>query len=133
MTASGQPSVASCRWFRPRLLQDAVGGLANASLLRRGFLQPDVVLRWNEVAGAHVAGLAWPQRIAFPPNRRDGGILYLATSSSGAMELQYLCPQIIERVNACFGYAAVANVRFQHVAMRSRAMPSPLFAVEHEQ
>jgi hypothetical protein len=45
---------------------------------------------------------------------------------AAALELQHLKPQILDRINSHFGYAAVAELRFkQGSAMRSARSKSP--------
>jgi hypothetical protein len=107
------------RWRRPQAVVDAVSSLTAATLRRRGFERPEVVLRWPEIAGPVIAAQARPQKIMFPAGKRTDGTLHLATTSAGAAELQYYSIQILERVNACFGYAAVTHLRLNHVAVLS--------------
>lgn len=96
---------------------DAISGITATTLRRRGFARPEIVLRWAEIAGAVIAAQARPQKIVFPTGKQNDGILHLATTSVGAAELHYYKTQILERVNACFGYAAVTDLRLNHVAV----------------
>ena len=43
--------------------------------------------------------------------RRSGAMLVLRVDGAKALDVQYRAQQIIERINAYFGYAAVAQLR----------------------
>jgi hypothetical protein len=124
MSSFQQDDTFASRWRRPQAVMDAVSGITAATLRRRGFVRPEIVLRWAEIAGAVIAAQARPQKIVFPTGKRNDGILHLATTSAGAAELQYYKAQILERVNACFGYAAVVDLRLNHVATLPKAVQS---------
>jgi hypothetical protein len=118
------PEAPAYRWRRPLAVMDAVSSITATTLRRRGFVRPEIVLRWAEIAGAVIAAQARPQKIVFPAGKQTGGILHLATTSVGAAELQYYKAQILERVNACFGYAAVSDLRLNHVTVLPKAQRS---------
>ena len=46
-------------------------------------------------------------------------------SSSLALEVQHLEPQIIERINSHFGYGAIARLRIQHGPLAGPAPATP--------
>jgi len=63
---------------------------------------------WPAVVGEELARLRFDR----PSERRDG-VLELACDSAAAVEVQHLAPQFIGRVNAYFGYPAVARLRLR--------------------
>ena len=94
-----------------------VGGVA---FRRFGFVQASVVTRWPEIVGARYAEACVPESIRFPRGKREGGTLHLVAHGAHAPMLQHVAPQITERVNRFFGYAAVVKV-----AIRQGALPAP--------
>jgi hypothetical protein len=77
---------------------------------RFGFAESAVVARWPEIVGTAYAAQTTPETLRFPHGRRSGGTLTLAVSGAHAVLVQHIEPQIIERVNRFFGYAAVARL-----------------------
>jgi hypothetical protein len=91
----------------------------------RGFATTAILSEWPAVVGEELAGftapdkLVWPRRnedreAASPQSawRADGAILVVKVDGPRAIELQHRTEQILERVNAYFGYRAVAQLRF---------------------
>lgn len=96
----------------PRALAASVAELTRPIFGRRGFADGAVVGDWAAIVGPILAAHSAPERIAFGPGRRDDGTLHLRIDSGGlATELQHLEPQLIERINAYFGYRAVGRLR----------------------
>ena len=54
-----------------------------------------------------------PVQLAFPRGERKGGVITVECGGAAALELQHLKPQILDRINSHFGYAAVADLRFK--------------------
>ena len=75
-----------------------------------GFVQSSIVTRWNDIVGADYAAITAPESIRFPVGQKSGGTLQLTVMSGHAPMIQHALPDIIERVNRFFGYAAVAKV-----------------------
>tara|TARA_E500000331_G_scaffold234521_1_gene224673 strand:+ start:4744 stop:5139 length:396 start_codon:yes stop_codon:yes gene_type:complete len=74
-----------------------------------------IVKNWNEIVGAAIAQHSHPEKISYPSRDRTNGLLHLRVDgSSMATQLQHLTPQLIERINAHFGFAAVKRLRFIH-------------------
>jgi len=77
-----------------------------------GFVAPDIIMNWEAICGKEIARMAKPLRITFPKGKREGGVIVVKLNlASAAAILQYSFPQIIDRVNAYFGYKAVSGVR----------------------
>jgi hypothetical protein len=62
------------------------------------------------VIGADLAQKLSPERIVFARNERRNGTLRLRCASAFATEAQHLEPVLIERINAFFGYGAIARL-----------------------
>jgi hypothetical protein len=82
---------------------------------RRGFVTADLVAAWPEIAGPLYAPCTTPDKIAWPRHDNEGeppaGVLFLKVDGPRAVLVQHDLPQIIERVNAFFGYRAIGHVR----------------------
>lgn len=94
----------------PRPLAVTLGGVAKRTLGRRGFAEGGLIADWRAVVGAELAVACWPDRISFPPGKKDGGTLRIRVAGGLATELQHLTPQLLERINGHFGYRAIDRI-----------------------
>ena len=70
---------------------------------------------WPAIAGDAIAAHSQPEKITYVGRERTGGLLHLRIDNSAmATQLQHLEPQFLERINAYFGYRAVARLRLFH-------------------
>jgi hypothetical protein len=79
----------------------------------RGFAEAGLITEWASIVGNDVARMSRPVQLAFPRGERKGGVLTVECGGAAALELQHLKPQILDRINSHFGYAAVAELRFK--------------------
>ena len=108
-----------------RSISASVERLTRPIFQRRGFGGAGIIVHWPDIVGSHLAGACLPERISYPGQSRRGGTLHLRVDSSSlALEIQHLEPQIIERINSHFGYGAIARLRIQHGPI-TRAAPAP--------
>ena len=78
---------------------------------KRGFGEAAIVTDWPHIVGATLARHTIPELISFPRSGRTDGTLKLKIDSSAlALELQHLAPQLIDKINTYFGYAAVSRI-----------------------
>jgi hypothetical protein len=82
----------------------------------RGFAEAGLITEWPAIVGAEVARMSRPLQLAFRKGERKGGVLTIQCGGAAALELQHLKPQILERINSHFGYAAIAELRFKQGA-----------------
>ena len=95
-------------------LSELVARVLDPVTARRGFATADLVAAWPEIVGRRIAEGTRPQKIVWPrgdDTGMDGGVLHLAVDGPRAVLIQHEVDQIVERVNAFLGYAAVARVR----------------------
>jgi hypothetical protein len=95
-----------------RALGAEIPRIAGAALGKRGFGEAQLVTQWEAVIGEELAHKLSPERISFPRGERRNGTLRLRVASAFATEAQHLEPVLIERINAFFGYGAVARLAF---------------------
>lgn len=102
-------------------LGQSVNRITTPALRRRGFAEAAIVTRWEEIVGRPLADHTRPFRVVFPRGKRRDGTLHLNVSGAFAPEVQHLSPQIVERINSYFGYAAVARLQLHHGGIAPRA------------
>ena len=75
----------------------------------RGFAETKLLTNWSEIAGPDVAAISRPVKVAFP-QKGFGAVLTLLTTGAQAPMLEMKLPALRERVNACYGYAAISRI-----------------------
>lgn len=104
---------------RPESVAPDIGRVAMAAFTRAGFRDPTLVLRWTEIAGAEVAGLAQPFRFSEGP---DGGVLTLKAVPGAAVFLGHETRALCERINGYLGRTAVTRLKFVQAAFTARPL-----------
>jgi hypothetical protein len=129
----GLKSVGS---FVPRLTRKAFE--------KYGFSAATLITDWPTIAGRELSAFTAPERLKWPRGvehsedepdgagkGRPGATLLLRVDAARALDVQYNARQIIERINAYFGYAAIAELRILQAPVtaphqdRGRPRPSP--------
>lgn len=131
------------------ILAKAVGSyvpsLTKPAFERYGFSAATVITDWATIVGADIARYTMPERLKWPKRvewsgddvadadrGRPGATLILAVASGRALDVQYKCGQLVERINAYFGYRAIADIRIVQVpAIKPQAagrLPMPVAA-----
>jgi hypothetical protein len=129
-------SVNAASWRRNGFSQP-LAGLA-VGMLRQQFGQQlttaqTLRLDWAEIMGAELAAVCQLHSVSRGGGVGDGKALNLTllVEPSFALELSYQLPQLQQRVNAYFGYPAVATIRLKQQPLvreqpRSPASPVPV-------
>ncbi len=110
---------------RTRSVAEMIPSIGGQAFRRFGFTQSAVVERWAEVVGDAYARHSRPESLAFPRGRKDGGTLKVAVTGALAPMLRHVEPQVIERVNRLFGYAAVAKLQLRQADIEAPPRPAP--------
>jgi len=112
---------------------------------KRGFAQSRLLTQWAEIVGPATASIAQPVKVGYG-REGIGATLTLLTNGANAPMLQLELPRIKERVNACYGYAAISRIRltqtaetgfgesgaaFQHAAAKPAVSAEKAADVEH--
>ena len=114
---------------RARSVSDLLPLAGGAAFRRFGFVQSSIVSRWREIVGPRYAAVSSPESIRFPHGKKKEDVLTLVVEGAHAPMMQHVAPAIVERVNAFFGYPAVARVAFRQgivQAARASARRGPL-------
>jgi hypothetical protein len=88
--------------------------LTKAAFERHGFAQGDLLSNWAAIAGEQTAEMCRPEKLTLQKGsagQRGGGTLVVRSAPGRALDVQYQAPQIIDRVNQFFGYAAVGAIK----------------------
>ncbi|KMK65586.1 DUF721 domain-containing protein [Puniceibacterium sp. IMCC21224] len=81
----------------------------------RGFAQSRLLTHWSEIAGEDVAAMSRPVEVSYSKGG-FGATLVLLTTGANAPMLEMQKVKIRERVNAVYGYNAIARVRITQTA-----------------
>jgi len=121
MGGTGSRAERRMRGFEPAagLLRDTLRAAGEA----RGFAQTRVLTHWAEIVGADIAALCRPVRLRYG-REGLGGTLTLLVAGAAAPQVQMQLPAIRDRVNACYGYAAVARITLTQTAPDGLAEPA---------
>jgi len=137
--AGGLYGVKALGSFLPRLTRKAFE--------KYGFSAATLITDWGTIAGKELAAFTAPERLKWPRSvdrsdddvdpahkGRPGATLVLRVDAARALDVQYNARQIIERINAYFGYAAIAELRILQAPVAAphqerrepRSAPTPL-------
>lgn len=80
----------------------------------RGFAVMRLLTHWPEIVGEDLARVTRPGKVAY--GRGFGATLTLVCSGAAAPLVQMQAQRIVDKVNACYGYAAISRVRVAQTA-----------------
>ncbi len=101
------------RQARMRPLAATLPKVTGAALGKRGFALAQLLAEWEAIVGPQLAAAASPLRLVQPRDRGEGAVLEVRVQGAGALVLQHTEPQVIERINAHFGYRAVRRLKLR--------------------
>ena len=93
----------------------------------RGFAESRLLTHWAEIVGEAVAQIARPVNVSYARGG-FGATLTLLTTGANAPMLQMQTEKLKERVNACYGYAAIRHIRITQTAPTGFAEGQAQFA-----
>ncbi|WP_299966600.1 DciA family protein [uncultured Roseobacter sp.] len=102
-------------------------GRIRAASETRGFAQSRVLTHWSEIAGPDVAAIARPVEVSYGRGGM-GATLTLLTTGAQAPMLEMQKEKLRARVNAVYGYNAIARVRVTQTAPTGFAEGQVAFA-----
>ena len=110
------------RGFRQagRLLENRVR-MAGES---RGFSVARVLTHWDEIVGPDTAKVSRPVNVSYGRKGIGATLTILTTGSYGPI-LQAQLPLIRDKVNACYGYNAIARIRITQTSPTGFGSPQP--------
>lgn len=82
---------------------------------KRGFVETRLLTHWAEFVGEATAAVARPVKVGYG-REGFGATLTILCNGANAPMLQAELPKIKDRVNACYGYAAISQIRITQTA-----------------
>lgn len=82
---------------------------------QRGFSQSRLLTHWHEIVGPEIAAICRPVKVSYGKGG-FGATLLLLTTGAQAPVLQAQLVQIKDRVNSCYGYAAITRITITQTA-----------------
>lgn len=120
---SAKPRVGA-NYISAKAVGSMVPGLTRKAFERFGFSTATLLTDWGQIVGADMARYTAPDRLKWPRGgtngtddepaegpARQGATLVLRVDLGRGIDIQYKARQLIERINAHFGYRAVAEIR----------------------
>lgn len=91
---------------------------------KQGFASRELVTRWADIAGAHVAAhseplkIQWPRPVEGQPT--EPATLVLRVEGPMALEIQHTSDVILERVNRFLGWNAIGRIALRQAPLSRR-------------
>jgi hypothetical protein len=110
--------------FTGHTLGKFVGKLTKKAFEKHGFSAATLLTDWRTIVGNDMAAYTAPERLKWPRGieaysdvaedgaGRPGATLVVRVEPVRALDVSYKSRQLIERINAYFGYKAVSELRF---------------------
>jgi hypothetical protein len=113
-----------------------INDVAGKALGKKGAGYGKLVTDWSLIVGPDLAAATQPVKLTFPRGERANATLTIDIVPARAIEVQHSMPLLIERVNAVFGYSAVARIKMVQRAPQAKpafANLRPLSPVEESE
>ena len=122
--------------FGPKAVGSLVPGLTRKAFERFGFSTATLLTDWAQIVGGDLARYTAPDRLKWPRGgtdagdddtpgpQRQGATLVLRVDLGRGIDIQYKARQLIERINAHFGYRAVAEIRIIQAPVEGALPPA---------
>jgi hypothetical protein len=135
-TNDATPRARLPRASAARAVGSFVPRLTRKAFEKYGFSSAALLTDWAAIVGGEIASYTQPERLKWArgveaygevehgAEGRPGATLVLRVDGPRAIELQYKSRQILERINAYFGYRAVAEMRFVQAPIERRRRPT---------
>lgn len=125
-----------------RAVGSYIPSLTKSAFAKYGFSAATLLTDWKSIVGVDLAQYTEPERLKWPVRAktpvgddadeqgRPGATLVLRVDAGRALDVQYRTQQIVERINAYFGYRAVADLRLVQAPIRKAAPPVQVVRTE---
>lgn len=105
--------------------------LAAGALNKRGAIMAALIADWPAIAGPSLAAFTSPAKLSLGAplthsvgqGERPPAHLLLKVDPARALEVQYMVPQLMERINQALGYRAVGAIRLVQAPVEPNAKP----------
>ncbi len=107
-----------------------VAPLASKAISAKGTILTALIADWPAIAGPNLATFTKPMKLSRGAAGDPGDLpraapshLVVSVDPARALDMQYMTPQLIERINQTLGYKAVASIRLLQSPVK-RAKPA---------
>lgn len=128
---------------RAKMVGEFVPNLMRPAFEKFGFPAATILTNWAAVAGPEFAAFTAPERLKWPRKTvnaegtvsEKGATLVLRVAGARALEVEQMRPQLVNRINASFGFRAVSEIRIIQAPLpkarsQKRPAPPPLSPIE---
>ena len=103
---------------------EALGGVLDSALKKRGFATRDILTNWASIAPKPYDQAAMPEQLRWPRGAgHEGATLFLRCSEGQRLALAHERPLIASAVNRYFGYFLVREVKLSIEPFRPGSAP----------
>lgn len=97
--------------------------IAEIAYARHGAAWAGLLSNWPEIVGSPLSDICVLEKVKWPGGQKGknaaatskhqkiGGVLVLKVAWGRALEVQHSTPQIIDRINAYYGYQAISQIK----------------------
>lgn len=113
------------RAVHAKTVGELVPTLMRPAFEKYGFPAASLLTNWSAIAGPELARYTAPERLKWPrassgKEGTGGATLILRVAGAYALDVEQMRPQLISRINASFGYRAVADIRVIQAPLTTR-------------
>lgn len=92
---------------------EALGGVLDPALKKRGFASRDILSHWSTIAPAPYDKVTRPDKLSWPRGEKgaEGATLYLRCHAGHALALAHEGQRVAAAINRYYGYFLVGQVR----------------------
>lgn len=135
LPADSGPAVPRYAYVPARAVGAYLPKLTRKAFETFGFSTATLLTEWGTIVGDPLSRYAVPEKIKWPraagrtenedadPTGRSGATLVLRVDPARALDIEYKAQQILERINAYFGYRAVAELRLLQAPLTATVPP----------
>lgn len=114
--------------FKP--LADTAGSVLDPVLRKRAGINLSLIQAWEDVVGPQIGLQSRPLRILWPRRAHEDdpfqpATLIIGCEGMAAMRIQHSTGEIISRVNAFLGFAAIARIRIEQKSVAPAVQRKP--------
>lgn len=115
---------------QPVPVSDLASDIIDPVLRKRAGVSIGLVQSWDEIAGAKLARSSRPEKIVWPRRLHEEdpfepATLVIACEGAAALHLQHETGEIIGRVNAFLGFAAIGRIKIVQKPVLAHRGPEP--------
>lgn len=92
---------------------EALGGVLDPALKKRGFATRDLIAHWSAMAPAPYDRMARPDKLNWPRGEKgaEGAVLHICCHPGHALALAHEGQKVAAAINRYFGYVLIGQVR----------------------